>query len=50
MIKYYAIKHLILLKIQIMMDIKMVLLQWFINFLIKKTMGDATKNEIIQTK
>ena len=28
-------KHLILLKIRIMMDIKEILLQWFINFLIK---------------
>ena len=34
LIKYYAIKHLILLKIQNMMDINVSLLQWFINFLI----------------
>ena len=33
--KYILIKHLILLKIRYMMDIKKVLLQWFINFLIK---------------
>ena len=34
-IKYYKIKHLILPKIQSMMDIKGVLLPWFINFLRK---------------
>ena len=33
--KYCVIKHLILLKIQNMMNIKDVLLQWYINFLIK---------------
>ena len=37
LIKYCVIKHLILLKIQNEMDIKEVLLQWFIHFLIKKT-------------
>ena len=36
LVKYYAIKYLILLKIQIMKDIKKVLLQWFIIFLIKR--------------
>ena len=35
LIKYYIIKHLILLKIQNMMDIKEVLLQWFINLWIR---------------
>ena len=35
LIKYCVIKHLVLLKIQNMMDIKRVLLQWFINFLTK---------------
>ena len=35
LIKYYAIKNLILLKIQNMVDIKEVLLQWFMDFLIK---------------
>ena len=35
LIKYCVIKHLILLKIQNEIDIKEVLLQWFINFLIK---------------
>ena len=33
--KYCLIKHLILLKIRNMMDIKEVLLQWLIHFLIK---------------
>ena len=37
LLKYCVIKHLILLKIQNEMDIKEVLLQWFIHFLIKKT-------------
>ena len=32
------------------MNIKGVLLQWFINFLIKKTSGGAIKNEIISNK
>ena len=35
MIKYYVIKHLTLLKIQNMGDIKVGLLQWVTNFLIK---------------
>ena len=34
--KMLSVKHLILLKIQDKMDIKAELLQWFINFLIKK--------------
>ena len=33
LIKYYVIKHLILLKIQNMMGINEVLFQWFIHFL-----------------
>ena len=44
------IKHLILLKIQNLMDIKEVLLQWFINFLIEKTSGSGIKNENISNK
>ena len=35
LIKYYIIKHLILLKIRNMMDMKEVLLQWFINLWIR---------------
>ena len=45
LIKYYKIKRLIFLKVQNMMDIKGVLLQWFINFLIKKTSVSSIKNE-----
>ena len=36
LINYCVIRHLILLKILNMMDIKEVLLQWFINVLIKR--------------
>ena len=35
LMKYYMIKHLILLKIENMMDINAGLLQWFINILNK---------------
>ena len=35
MFNYYLTKHIILLKIQNMMDIKLELFQWFIHFLIK---------------
>ena len=49
-IKYCVIKHLILLKIRNIMDIKRVLLQWFIIFLIKKTFGSGIKSEIISNK
>ena len=45
LIKYCVIKHLILLRIQNMMNIKEILLQWSINFLIKKTSGTGIKNE-----
>ena len=34
LINYYAIKHLMLLKIRNMMDINAELLQWFVKFLI----------------
>ena len=49
------IKHLILLKIQSMMDTKELLVRWFINFLIKgllalKFAGSAVKSEIISNK
>ena len=50
LIKYYAIKHLILLKIQNMMDINVYLLQWFINFLMKKTSGSGISNNNISNK
>ena len=48
--KDYAIKHLILLKIQNMIDINVGLLQWCIDFLIKKTSGSGIKNENISNK
>ena len=35
LIRYYMMKHLILLKVENRMDINMELLQWFIIFLIK---------------
>ena len=50
LITYYAIKHLILLKIQNMMDINVYLLQWFINFLMKKTSGSGIRNNNISNK
>ena len=37
--------HFILPKIQNMSNVKAVLLQWFVNFLIKKTCGRGIKNE-----
>ena len=43
--KYYIIKHLIFLKIQNMMDITEVLLQWFINYLIKKISDNGFEME-----
>ena len=48
--EYCVIKHLILLKIQNMMDIKGILPQWFIKFLIKRLWGGAVKNEIVENK
>ena len=50
LMKFCVIKHLILLKIQNMMDIYVDVLQWFINFLIKKTSGGAIKNKIMSDK
>ena len=57
-IEYCLIKHLILLKIQSMMDIKGVIIQWFINFLTKKAFatrenkfaGSGIKNEKLSNK
>ena len=45
---FEEIKHLVLLKTQNIMDIKEVLLVWFIIFLIKKTSGSSVK--IIQNE
>ena len=50
LIKYCVIKHLILLKIQNMMDINVDLLQWFTNFLIKKLLLVVSKMRIFQTR
>ena len=50
LIKYYIIKDLILLKIQKMMEINVDLLQWSIDFLIKKTCGGTVKNWNISNK
>ena len=41
LIKYCVIKHFTLLKIQNIMDIKGVLLQWYITFLIKNCLVQA---------
>ena len=41
--KYNVIKHLILLKIQNMMDINLKLLQWSINDLLKKNLHGNVK-------
>ena len=41
--EYGVIKHLILLKIQNMMDIKRVFVQWFIIFLIKLLQVELTR-------
>ena len=39
-----------MLKIQNMMDVNVDLLQWLLDFLIKKTSGGAIKNEAISKK
>ena len=40
-------KHLILLKIQNMIDIKVDLLQWFVKLLIKSLSGSSVKGKIM---
>ena len=49
-IKYCMIKHLMLLKLQNMMDIKEVLLQWFINLLINKLLVQQLNIKLFQKK
>ena len=44
------IKHLILLKIKNTMDINVDVLQWFTNFMIKKTFGGSVNNEIMSNQ
>ena len=46
-IKYYVIKHLILQKIQNMMDINEDLLQGFANFFIKRLLIQTKEQELI---
>ena len=41
------IEHLILLKLQNMMDINKDLLQWFINFFYKNSSGSDVKSEVM---
>ena len=43
LIRYYMMKHLILLKVENRMDINIELLQWFIIFLVKRPL---TQTEI----
>ena len=50
LIKYYVIKHLILLKIQNMININVYLLHWFTKFLIRKLQAVILKIRIGQTK
>ena len=47
--KYFVIKHLILLKIRNMMDIKGVLLECFKKFLMQKLLVAVLKMRICQT-
>ena len=47
LIKYCVIKDLMQSKIRSMMDIKGILLQWFISFFDTMTAGGAVKNEIM---
>ena len=42
--KYCVMKHLILRKIQNVMDVNVDLVQWSTNISIKKTSGSGTKN------
>ena len=50
LIKFYAIMHLILLKIQNMMDINVHLLQWFVSILIKKLLVEQLKRKLYLIK
>ena len=50
LLKYFVMKHLILPKIQNMMDIRGVLLRFLINLLIKKFLVVLLKLKICQTE
>ena len=51
-VKYYVIKHLMLFKIQNMIDINVDLVQWSLNFMIATALANksAVRNEIISNK
>ena len=49
LIKYYMMKHLILLKVENRMDIIMVLLQWLIIFNGFKSMKSWLEDNVIET-
>ena len=50
LIKYYVIKHFILLRMEKMMDIKEFLFQWSISFLIKKLLVAVLKIKVFVTE
>ena len=50
LIKWYVTKHLILLEIQNMSDIKGVFLGWFINYLMKRLQVVLLKGKIVPNK
>ena len=50
LIKYYVLRHLILLKIISIRDINVDLLQWFIKFLIKRLLLGLFKVKLYKTK
>ena len=50
LIKYYLMKHLILLKIKNTIDVNVDLLQWLTFFFDKKTSGGAIKKEIMENE
>ena len=50
LIRYYVKKHLILLKIQNMMNINVNFLHWFINFLIKELLVEQLKMKLYLIK
>ena len=50
LIKYYVIKHFILLKMEKIMDIKEFLFQWSISFLIKKLLVAVLKIKVFVTE
>ena len=47
LIKYYVIKHLILLKVHDMMDINVDLFPWFTNFLIESMLATKYNPDVV---